>query len=78
MRLTGCNWIVTDAPRGQKRVEAKLRYSAHAAPARLTWEGETAELLFDAPQRAVTPGQAAVCYAGETVVGGGTIVGADD
>ena len=37
------------------------------------WDGDAAELVFDAPQRAVTPGQAAVCYAGELVVGGGTI-----
>ena len=36
-----------------------------------------AELCFDEPQRAVTPGQAGVLYDGDTVLGGGTICGAD-
>ena len=71
--LSGCNWIAMGERSGEMRVEAKLRYSHGASPAVLTWDGDAAELLFDAPQRAVTPGQAAVCYAGDLVVGGGTI-----
>ena len=71
--LFGCNWIAMGEQSGQMRVEAKLRYSHGASPATLTWDGDAAELVFDAPQRAVTPGQAAVCYAGDLVVGGGTI-----
>lgn len=62
-----------DAP---MRVQARLRHTT-----RLDWAelrpGETpntAELYFDAPQRAVTPGQAAVFYDGDVVVGGGTIL----
>ncbi len=72
--LTGCNWIAMGEPEGELRVQAKLRYSQQRADCTLRWCGAEAELLFDAPQRAVTPGQAAVCYEGDAVVGGGVIV----
>ncbi|MBQ1704195.1 MAG: tRNA 2-thiouridine(34) synthase MnmA [Oscillospiraceae bacterium] len=56
------------------RVEAKARYSQKAKPALLSpLPGGKVRLLFDEPQRAMTPGQAAVFYDGDTVVGGGTI-----
>ncbi len=71
--LSGCNWIDTDAPAGERRVTAKLRYSQQAASCLLRWDGRTAELCFDAPQRAPAAGQSAVCYDGEIVAGGGTI-----
>lgn len=72
--LSDYNLIVSDAPEGELRVQAKLRYSQKTADAVLRWNGRDAELIFDEPQRAVTPGQAAVCYDGELVVGGGTII----
>lgn len=57
------------------RVEAKIRYRADAVPARLALQPDgTAEVHFDRPQRAVTPGQAVVFYDGEKVLGGATIV----
>ena len=56
------------------RVTAKTRYSQAAAPALLESSGDSRiRLTFDSPQRAVTPGQAAVFYQGDVVVGGGTI-----
>lgn len=67
---------------GPLEVTAKIRYNGTAAPARIS-AGEQAGTVvgwFDAPQRAITPGQAAVFYggtgeeAGQIVVGGGTIV----
>ncbi len=54
------------------RVEAKIRYNMAALPATLRLRPEP-HLEFDAPVRAVTPGQIAVAYRGEIVLGGGTI-----
>ena len=59
------------------RVQAKLRYRQREQWAMIRPAGDGAVVLeFDAPQRAVTPGQAAVFYDGDLVVGGGTIVSA--
>ena len=53
---------------------AKARYSASDAPARVLLTGEgTAEVTFDEPQRAPTPGQSVVLYDGDVVVGGGIL-----
>ena len=58
------------------RVEAKIRYRHTPAPATAVQTDEdTLVIKFDTPQRAVTKGQAAVLYIGDTVLGGGTIVG---
>jgi tRNA-specific 2-thiouridylase len=56
-------------------VTVKIRY-AHPGAAATVYPGEngTARVCFRAPQRAVTPGQAAVCYSGDQVLGGGWIV----
>jgi tRNA-specific 2-thiouridylase len=52
----------------------KIRYEHPAAPATLApGSGGRVEVRFDVPQRAVTPGYAAVFYQGETVLGGGWI-----
>ena len=56
------------------RVTAKTRYSQKEAEAVLEPLADgCVRLVFDQPQRAVTPGQAVVFYDGERVVGGGTI-----
>jgi len=56
------------------RAEVQIRYRHAAAGAWLErLEGDRAEVRFDEPQTAVTPGQAAVFYRGERVVGGGWI-----
>ena len=60
-------------PDGPVEVSAKIRYKASEAPATLVCDGETAEIRFREPQRAVTPGQAVVFYRGEELLGGGTI-----
>ncbi len=70
------NWISGEAPDGPFRAEVKIRYTAREAWAEVTpLEGGTqARVRFDAPQRDVTPGQAAVFYDGDRLLGGGIIV----
>jgi tRNA-specific 2-thiouridylase len=65
-----------EAPRESFRAEVKIRYTAKEAWAQVTpFEGgEQARVRFDAPQRDVTAGQAAVFYDGNLLVGGGIIV----
>jgi tRNA-specific 2-thiouridylase len=61
------------APRRPLTVEAKIRYRSRAAPALLALHDGRAEVRFERPQRAITPGQAVVFYQGEKVLGGGII-----
>ena len=71
----GTNWIAFDEPREPARAEVRVRYRHEAAPATIEITGEArARVTFDEPQRAITPGQAAVFYRGDEVVGGGWIV----
>ena len=58
------------------RVKAKVRYRQQEQPATVLQTGpDQLTVTFDTPQRAVTPGQSLVLYDGDTVVGGGKIVG---
>ena len=68
------NYIPFDRLKTPMRIQAKIRYNMKAQPAVLEPVGEdSAVLIFDQPQRAITPGQSAVLYDGEYVVGGGII-----
>ncbi len=68
------NWIAFEKPQGSLRAEVKTRYRATPAPATVfPLEGDRVKIVFDAPVRAITRGQAAVAYAGDIVVGGGVI-----
>ena len=68
------NWISIAALTAPMAVTAKTRYSHQESPAIVEpLPDERIRVTFDAPQRAITPGQAVVLYDGETVVGGGTI-----
>lgn len=53
---------------------AKIRYRAQDAACHVCVENNQARVLFDEPQRAITPGQEIVFYQGEEVLGGGTIL----
>ena len=71
----GVNWISLDNPSTPVRAEVRVRYRHTAAPATITpLPDARAHVVFDEPQRAITPGQATVFYRGEEVVGGGWIV----
>lgn len=76
LTASGVTWTGA-APAAPTRVQARIRHRHAPAPALLTPSGTTARLTFDAPQPAVTPGQAVVFYAGEEVLGGGTIARGD-
>jgi tRNA-uridine 2-sulfurtransferase len=68
------NWIAGEAPEGPFRAQVKTRYTAKEAWALVTpLEGNRVAVRFDAPQRDITPGQAAVFYMDEVVLGGGVI-----
>jgi tRNA-uridine 2-sulfurtransferase len=68
------NWIAIDELREPIRVHAKIRHRHEPAPAVVeTVEKGEVRVLFDEPQRAITPGQAVVFYDGDIVMGGGWI-----
>jgi tRNA-specific 2-thiouridylase len=63
------------SPEGPRRAEVRVRHRHPPAPAELTRRADgTVSVRFDAPQRAPAPGQAAVFYDGDVVLGGGTIL----
>ncbi len=69
------NWISGDPPTVPIRCLAKTRYRQKEQPATASVnEDGTVTLEFDEPIRAITPGQAAVLYDGDVVLGGGVIV----
>ena len=68
------NWVSGDAPIGSFRADIKTRYTAKVSAATvIPLAGNQTKVHFDAPQRDITPGQAAVFYDGDVVLGGGTI-----
>jgi len=71
----GVNWIALDNPSELVRADVRVRYRHTAAPAAITPLADArARIVFDEPQRAITPGQATVFYRGDEVVGGGWII----
>lgn len=73
VHLRDCNWLTND--RGTMDVSVKLRSVSPPIPARLEFlSGNHARLTLLTPQFGVSPGQAAVCYRSDQVLGGGWIV----
>jgi tRNA-uridine 2-sulfurtransferase len=70
-----CNWIAFDQPAAEIEATVKIRYNHPGTPATVTPTGNCgAKVRLHAPQRAITPGQAAVFYQDDLVLGGGWIV----
>lgn len=68
------NWISGEAPAAPIHVSAKIRYRHKEQPCIVTSLSDNKiQVVFDEPQRAITPGQAVVLYDGDVVLGGGTI-----
>jgi len=68
------NWIAVEQPTLEMRLGVKIRHRHEPAAATVAAVGDDeAVVTFDQPQRAITPGQAAVFYDGDVVVGGGWI-----
>jgi tRNA-specific 2-thiouridylase len=71
---SGVNWIAMAEPDSPLRANVRIRHRAAEAPAEITpIDSGVVRIDFDEPQPAITPGQAAVFYEDETVIGGGWI-----
>jgi tRNA-uridine 2-sulfurtransferase len=74
LEIEGVNWISVAEPSAPVRGQAKIRHKHEPAAATIeALAGGRARITFDAPQRAVTPGQGAVFYDGDVVLAGGWI-----
>ena len=74
VEVADVNFIPFDRLDAPIRAQAKLRYTPNAAVCTIFPTEDGVVLEFDQPQRAVTPGQAAVFYDGDLLLGGGTIL----
>lgn len=73
LTISRCNWI-QPLEQGQDGLQCKIRYRHKQAACLITLlPGERAEIRFLSPEKGVTPGQVAVIYRGEEVIGGGWI-----
>jgi tRNA-uridine 2-sulfurtransferase len=69
------NWLSGERPQEPFRADVKIRYTAREAEGLVTpIDGNQAQVQFDAPQRDITAGQAAVFFQGDVMIGGGIIL----
>lgn len=72
-RVRDVNWIAIESLREPLQCQVQIRNRFEPKPARVVPEGDAFRVEFEEPQRAVTPGQGAVFYWDDVVVGGGWI-----
>lgn len=72
--VSDINLLLVDKIDKEIEASVKTRYSSKEAKAKIVQDGEYIKVTFDEPQRAVTPGQSAVFYIDDIVLGGGKIV----
>ena len=69
------NLLLVDEIKNEIEVKVKTRYSQNEAKAKISMQDKsTIKVVFDEPQRALTPGQSAVFYIDDIVLGGGKII----
>lgn len=71
--VSNINLLLIDEIKDWLEVEVKTRYSSKSAKAKIIEENNNIKVIFDEPQRAITPGQSAVFYIDDIVLGGGKI-----
>ncbi len=75
IEVTDLNWLIENEPEDLTKIFVKTRYKANFAMATINkMENNKLKVIFDEPQKALTPGQSAVFYDGEIVLGGGKIM----
>jgi len=72
--VTDINLLLVDEINNWLEVEVKTRYSTKSAKAKIIQEENNIKVIFDEPERAITPGQSAVFYIEDIVLGGGKMV----
>ena len=72
--VTDINLLLIDKIEDWIDVEVKTRYSTKQAKAKIKQENKLIKVIFEEPQRALTPGQSAVFYIDDFVLGGGKII----
>ncbi len=73
-KVTDINLLLFDKIDNEIEVDVKTRYSSKTAKAKIIQEEDIIKVKFDEPQRAITPGQSAVFYIDDIVLGGGKII----
>jgi tRNA-specific 2-thiouridylase len=74
LEIENVNWVSVAEPQAPLRAQVKIRHKHEPADATVeALPGLSARIAFDTPQRAITPGQAAVIYDGDVVLAGGWI-----
>ena len=69
-----CNWLLPREQMLRESLKVQIRYNHSAKPARLSLlENEAIQVSFEEPEHAITPGQSAVFFWNDAVVGGGII-----
>ncbi len=72
--VTDINLLLVDEIKDWMQVKVKTRYSSKESVAKIIEEKDKIKVIFDEPQRALTPGQSAVFYLDDIVLGGGKII----
>ena len=75
IHLGACNWLIGSQDDAEIDVLVKFRSVMQPIPARLAHTPNGAQVFLETSQYGISPGQAAVCYLGERMIGGGWIIG---